>query len=176
MFNRSFFTRLLFNRAGSTEPTVVTWNSKVLAEGHTSVTYERRRQFNASVQAETPDYVFYLPRVEYVASAVMAESSADFWYIRERPFEGSALAESYASAPNLYGLNVDFIKLEGLTLLAGDELIIDTDNMTVTLNGVNVIQYVSDDSTFFPIHAEDEIEVNGSGQAGLVVQWKDRWY
>lgn len=130
----------------------------------------------SSVQAVTPDYDLPLPRVEYVSSAVIAESTADFWYIRERPFAGSALGESYASEPNLYGLNVDFIKLDGLTLVAGDELIIDTDNMTVTLNGVNVIQYVTDDSTFFPIHAEDQIEISGNGQAAFVVQWKDRWF
>lgn len=177
MFNRtSFFTRLLFNRAGTTEPSDFAWRATVEAESIVDAQYERRRQLSAKVQADTPDYTFYLPRVEHVYSAVIADGFENSFFIRQRPFASEVQGESFANQPNIYGLNVDYIKFVGLTLVAGDELIIDTDHMTATLNGVNVIQYVTDDSTFFPIHAEDQIEISGNGQAAVVVQWKDRWY
>ena len=58
----------------------------------------------------------------------------------------------------------------------GDELIIDTDNMTVTINGENAIMYLADSSTFFTLSAADIIRYEGTGTADIRLLWKDRWY
>ena len=66
--------------------------------------------------------------------------------------------------------------VEGVNMVAGDELIIDTEHMTVTLNGVNIVDRVSDDSAFFKLQpGENDIIVEGGTTADVKVLWKDRW-
>lgn len=56
------------------------------------------------------------------------------------------------------------------------ELIIDTEHMTVTLNGANIIDRVSDDSAFFKLQpGENDIIVEGGTTADVKILWKDRW-
>lgn len=71
------------------------------------------------------------------------------------------------------------IALEGLSLEPGDELIINTIELTVMVNGQNGAQYFSADSEFFTllngvntiIYSDTEI----SRTINLDVIWKDRW-
>ena len=66
--------------------------------------------------------------------------------------------------------------IEGVNMVAGDELIIDTEHMTVTLNGANIIDRVSDDSAFFKLQpGENDIIVEGGTTADVKILWKDRW-
>ena len=66
--------------------------------------------------------------------------------------------------------------IEGVNMVAGDELIIDTEHMTVTLNGENIIDRVSDDSAFFELEpGENDIIVEGGTTADVKILWKDRW-
>ena len=54
--------------------------------------------------------------------------------------------------------------------------IIDTEHMTVTLNGANIIDRVSDDSAFFKLQpGENDIIVEGGTTADVKILWKDRW-
>ena len=93
------------------------------------------------------------------------------------PEESNAISESNAKTADIYG--IDIISLPELVLKPGQELIIDTDNMTVTLDGQNAIHLLSDDSVFFFLaQGEDLItyaDNSGSRQANLKVMWKDRW-
>ncbi len=71
------------------------------------------------------------------------------------------------------------INLEGIILAPGDELIINTCDMTITLNGENAMEYMTNTSEFFNLltgsntieytDGSDEREIN------LDVIWKDRW-
>ena len=80
----------------------------------------------------------------------------------------SAIAEAESSSVGDY--------IPGLTMTAGDELIIDTEHMTITLNGANVIDLLSDDSEFFKLKpGENDIIVEGGTTADIKVLWKDRW-
>jgi phage-related protein len=79
-----------------------------------------------------------------------------------------------------YAYGVEEISLPGLTLRPGDELVIDTDLMTVTLNGVNIARYVSMNSQFIRLLANSNTLVyqDASGQtrkATVRVEWKPRW-
>lgn len=73
----------------------------------------------------------------------------------------------------------EVIVLEGLTLKPGDELIINTCDMTVTLNGQNAMQYFSNDSSFFTLLSGlNTVEYNdGSASRNIMfdIIWKDRW-
>lgn len=73
----------------------------------------------------------------------------------------------------------EVIVLEGLTLKPGDELVINTCDMTVTLNGQNAMQYFSNDSDFFALLSGiNTIEYNdGSANRDIAfdIIWKDRW-
>lgn len=61
----------------------------------------------------------------------------------------------------------------------GTGVIIDTDNMTATIDGQNAIHLLSDDSAFFFLAQGENLitymDGSGSRQANLKVMWKDRW-
>lgn len=66
-----------------------------------------------------------------------------------------------------------------LTLAPGDELIINTDDMTVTVNSQNGMQYFSMDSDFFKLLTGENKLVYSDASASRDVLfdiiWKDRW-
>ena len=72
------------------------------------------------------------------------------------------------------------ISLEGIILKPGDELVINTCDMTVTLNGQNAMEYFSNESDFFTllnglnslIYSDDS---NSSRNISFDIIWKDRW-
>ena len=71
------------------------------------------------------------------------------------------------------------IKLDNLVLKPGEELIINTCDMTVTLNGQNAMQYFSADSDFISLlnglNTLIYSDSNVSRKAMFDVIWKDRW-
>ena len=71
------------------------------------------------------------------------------------------------------------ITLEGITLKPGDELIINTCDMTVTINGQNAMEYFSNDSDFFTLlnglNTLIYNDSNSSRNISFDVIWKDRW-
>ena len=73
----------------------------------------------------------------------------------------------------------EHIYLPALSIAVGGELIIDTDNMTITLNGQNVMQHLSRDSEFFLINPAINETVytsnNANNRADIRILWKDAW-
>lgn len=73
----------------------------------------------------------------------------------------------------------EVISLEGLALKPGEEVVINTCDMTVTVNGQNAIQYFSNDSDFFKLLSGlNTIEYNDGNTSRNVsfdIIWKDRW-
>lgn len=71
------------------------------------------------------------------------------------------------------------IALEGLTLAVGDELIINTIDMTVTVNGQNGMKYFSPYSEFFTLlNGANTLIYSDTVAARKInfdVIWKDRW-
>lgn len=93
------------------------------------------------------------------------------------PEESNAISESNAKTAEIFGIEI--ISLPNLVLKPGQEFIIDTDNMTATIDGQNAIYLLSDDSAFFFLAQGENLitYMDGSGnrQANLKVMWKDRW-
>ena len=71
------------------------------------------------------------------------------------------------------------IDLEGIILRPGEELVINTMDMTVTINGQNAMEYFSNDSNFFNLlnglNTLIYNDINGSRNISFDVIWKDRW-
>ena len=152
MYNRAPYNRTAYNRTLSI---VFEWLATANAEADTSAT---------------------LRIIRYMGGSAVAVSTASGEYVRV--FLPSALAEAIATATgagvSTYG-SVTLV-IEGVNMVAGDELIIDTEHMTVTLNGANIIDRVSDDSAFFKLQpGENDIIVEGGTTADVKILWKDRW-
>ncbi|NLY46805.1 MAG: hypothetical protein GX053_12590 [Tissierella sp.] len=71
------------------------------------------------------------------------------------------------------------IDLEGIILRPGEELVINTIDMTVTINGQNAMEYFSNDSEFFNLlnglNTLIYNDSNSSRNVSFDVIWKDRW-
>ena len=80
-------------------------------------------------------------------------------------------------AAEVFGVSI--IRLTDIVLKPGQELIIDTENMTATIDGENAIHLLSDDSDFFFLAQGDNIVTysdNGKSRTvNLKVMWKNRW-
>ena len=152
MYNRTPYNKTTYNRTTSI---VFEWLATANAETDTSATLKIIRYLDGSAEAVA------------TASGVFV-----------RVLLPSALAEAVATASgtgvSTYG-SVTMV-IEGVNMVAGDELIIDTEHMTVTLNGANIIDRVSDDSAFFKLQpGENDIIVEGGTTADVKILWKDRW-
>lgn len=71
------------------------------------------------------------------------------------------------------------INLQGIVLAHGDELVINTCDMTITLNGENAMEYMTSTSEFFNLLTGlNTIEYSDGSEARTInfdVIWKDRW-
>lgn len=71
------------------------------------------------------------------------------------------------------------MRFEDLVLQPGDELLINTCDLTVTLNGQNAMEYFAADSEFITLlNGENTIEYNDESESREIsfdIIWKDRW-
>ena len=164
MYNRTPYNKTTYNRTTSI---VFEWLATANAETDTSATLKIIRYLDGSAAAvATASGVFV--RVLLPSALAEAEAGSVGDYIRTLFF--SALAEAVATASgtgvSTYG-SVTMV-IEGVNMVAGDE--------TVTLNGANIIDRVSDDSAFFKLQpGENDIIVEGGTTADVKILWKDRW-
>lgn len=171
MFGHISFNRGAFNR--TTEGSGTSWKGQTeaisTAEGELRLTKMMAGAADAvSSAAATASNLHY---VEGIGDAV-AEGVAD--WIRVRYFSGQADAVSTASAVGVYQMGADYLAF-AINLNAGDDLIIDTERMTVLRNNQNFIYALDDNSTFFDLAKGDYITVTGDGTATVTLLWKDRW-
>lgn len=71
------------------------------------------------------------------------------------------------------------IHLTSLTLKPNETLVIDTNDMTITINGENGMRYLTADSEFFNLKQGVNTlvyhDTSGSRNISLNAIWKDRW-
>lgn len=88
-------------------------------------------------------------------------------------------AQFSLSAPTLRTTAYDYIDLKGIALMPGETLEIDTENMTVTINGKNAVQHWQLGSKFFELAPGENTfiyyDTGSSRKAALTVTWRDRW-
>lgn len=172
MFNTIAFNRAPFNRyvAGG-ESFMPSGAAYAETEAIGAIRLIKRMDGSTEAVAVAAAAAGLLSRMSAQAEA---EAAALADYIRKRYFFGHADAVAEASALSLYGKGTDVLELE-IDLHAGDDLVIDTERMTMLINSRNAIYALSDDSTFFNLQKGDYITITGTGVATITLLWKDRW-
>lgn len=174
MYNRSPYNRAGYNRSASF---VFEWVSTVNATAESVGALLIIRYFDGAAEAVTTSSGEIIRTALFVDGATAeAVTDAIAEYIRHIYQHGQADAETTGSgaAVSTYG-SVTMV-IENVNMSPGDELIIDTEHMTVTLNGINIVDKVSDESVFFKLAPGDnDVIVEGGTTADVKILWKDRW-
>lgn len=172
MFNRTPYNRSTYNRKSTF---TFEWLATAYAEAGYTATLLLKRHFDGTVEASTTAGGIFV-RVLLPSAVAEAVSAAAGVFIRTKFFTAETEAISAASGYGVSTYGSVTMVIEGVNMVAGDELVIDTEHMTVTLNGENIVDKITDASAFFKLKAgENEITVEGGSTADIKVLWKDRW-
>lgn len=108
---------------------------------------------------------------------VTSDGSGSFAFVFVGEGYGTVLSNARGSQINFYELLTMLI--QDLNMKSGDTLIIDSGHMVVSLNGVSVVEKITDESVFFDLKPGlNELSVspiNASASASIKLLWKDRW-
>ena len=172
MFNKSPYNRAPYNRRASF---VFEWTAMANAEGTSGGPLLITRYMDGDAGGGSAAYGAVVRAVLPAGAAeALAEPKGDF--VRTLVFSGAAEAAGTGEGACVSAYGQETLTVSGLDMRPGDELIIDTDHMTVTLNGANIVDRVEDDSIFFKLKSGvNDIVVEGAAAADIKVLWKDRW-
>lgn len=124
-------------------------------------------------QDTTGTIIKYANSISNMMLGISAEGTKVFIVLSD----ASNMAISTEANQALAGESI--ITLEGIDLKPGDELVINTCDMTITINGQNAMEYFSDDSEFFNLLSGLNTLIysdsNSSRNISFDVIWKDRW-
>lgn len=172
MFNRGIFNQTAFNQADVSD---FLWHAEAFAEANTTLYLVVTRRF-ALAQAAKSGGQLTFERIYAMQGDIEAVSTGQGRQIRIRCFASKAEALAVASAEGLISYGTEVLELNGIGLQAGDVLMIDTDNMTITKNGENIVALVTDDSIFFKLNpGNNNLQFEGGSLADIKILWKDRW-
>lgn len=178
MFNRSSFNKTAFNSSSSTGSSgnVVNFKATIQSVSNAfALRFNNKVAYSAVISAYAAAFADYTAGVKFSAVVNGMGRAYSTRYIRGRYMGGGVVVFGDAFAVALSGYDEEVMRFVGLSMMKGDELIIDTYNMTVTINGQNAIDKITDDSVFFFIEKGASITVEPQGTADITVLWKDRW-
>lgn len=75
-------------------------------------------------------------------------------------------------------LGEEYIEIKGFVLKPGQEIEINTCDLTATINGENAIHLLTEDGDFFDfLPGENDIKIDAAGAESVSIDtyWKDRW-
>ena len=75
-------------------------------------------------------------------------------------------------------LGEEYIEIKGFVLRPGQEIEINTCDLTATINGENAIHLLTEEGDFFdflPGANDIKIDAVGAGSVSIDTYWKDRW-
>lgn len=178
MFNRTGFNRTKFNTS-ATEKRISLKDSEIIITAQVSGSVERiGRLLEASIVETTEARASKELRAEISTSEIILISTGRAGIEkRGNPNISNIILSSVVEA---YVLGEANINLSGLILKPGDKLTINTCDMTITLNDLNAVEYLSIDSDFFKLlKGENTIEYiddNIQRSINFDVIWKDKHY
>lgn len=176
MFNRQRFNRDPFNKGFATEglrslvamrlgTKPVTMRRTISLTGSTNISIQTVSAYTYVVLYNTDPRDMALNNVAVYTRCVLMTPSPASLELNSR----AAITLSGESS----------LTLTGLILKPGDELLIDTGEMTVLLNGQNAMKYFTKDSEFIEfLHGINDIvysDKSASRKVTIDVLWKDRW-
>jgi hypothetical protein len=173
MYNRTHYNRQSYNRKSRSE---FEWTGTATAESRASGSLLIERHLAGNVAEAVAEAFGEIIRRHLFEGFAEAASEAAGALVRVRFFSGTAVAEANASGAGVATYGQEVMTILGVNMVPGDELVIDTEHMTVTLNGENIIDRVSDDAVFFKLMSGiNDITVEGGTTADVRIVWKDRW-
>ncbi len=174
MFNLTQFNKTVFNGVGSGGiPIYTSASMHMMATGMCFV--DKAMVAVAILRAEAYGQCIRFRPFDGRAEMIMVSNGNSIRFKFETA-EADMVMEASALGYRTYGTKQ--LELQNIELHAGDEIIINTDDMTVTINGQNAVSYLTDDSDFFKLKpGENYILINGSNGAvaDAYIIWKDRW-
>ena len=199
MFNKQPFNRGKFNRSVNNANSVLFYgdfeiglcadvdrvNAALAFSGDCDITLTADAQINyaASLEGNADIQLAMdgrLTRARLFEGNMDIVLSTEGRIVRARHFKGGAvivLAASMTEAFNTFRYEIISLTQPGFIFRPGDELMIDMDNMTVTLNGQNVMRFVDRESEFFLFNpGNNEVTYTSTTTAGRVdirLLWKD---
>ncbi|QAT43435.1 phage distal tail protein [Aminipila luticellarii] len=176
MFNRQPFNREGFNRSSGQSSGA----SGIALLKLTAASVEARRTIAASgtssMKMQQTSVATVIKYAAALAALVLKGTGKGTKYFIAQADPGN-MALKTAASQTLTG--EASINLTGITLKPGDELIINTCDMSITLNGESVMEYMDANSEFFNLLSGlNTLEyTDGSEErtASFDVIWKDRW-
>ncbi len=176
MFNRSTFNQQPFNRSSADVFPSVTFVIAIKCVAAAGLRQSGSSQIPINLGMTATPVLVRHAKISPMDIVVKASSNAT----RQRQSTVLPMDMEIKFRANHYTYGTEVINLEGLTLAPGDELVIDTDLMTVTLNGENIAHLVSRDSDFLKLLAglNTIVYQDASGQnrsANIRIEWKPRW-
>ena len=173
MYKRTHYNRQSYNRKSRSE---FEWTGTATAESRASGSLLIERHLTGNVAEAAAEAFGEIIRRHLFEGVAEAASEAAGALVRVRFFSGTAVAEANASGAGVATYGQEVMTILGVNMVPGDELVIDTEHMTVTLNGENIIDRVSDDAVFFKLMSGiNDITVEGGTTADVRIVWKDRW-
>lgn len=176
MFNRQPYNRGKFN----VPSTAISSNSGIASLRLRAVLVSAQQVISASGQASMKlNGLSDGTIVRYAAGFCLFTlgSYADGTKVFIVEAEDAALVMLTQATPQLSGEQV--MRFEDLVLRPGDELVINTCDLTVTLNGENAMEFFAADSEFITLlNGENTIEYNDESESREIsfnIIWKDRW-
>ena len=171
MFGQISFNRGAFNRTSEGAAFSWTGNAQAVAEAEADLRLTKRMSGAADAVATA---MATASNIHYMSGVADALATALSDWIRKVYLGGQADAVATGSAVGVYQMGADYLAFT-VNLTAGDDLIIDTERMTILRNNQNFIYALDDNSTFFDLAKGDYITVTGDGTATVTLLWKDRW-
>lgn len=94
------------------------------------------------------------------------------------PLEDLSADIAYEAQATSSFLGEEYLEIKGFALKPGQEIEINTCELTATINGQNAIHLLTEDGDFFdflPGQNEIKIDAIGAGSVSVDTYWKDRW-
>lgn len=173
MYNRAAYNRTQYNRKSLF---TFEWTATASAESGSGGTLLVTRYLTGAAEAASASAGVVIRLLLLTGTAEAASAAASGYIRRTVFFSADATAEANASGTGVSTYGQEVLTIEGVNMVAGDELVIDTEHMTITLNGANIVDRVSDASVFFKLMSGvNDITIEGGTTADIRILWKDRW-
>lgn len=179
MFNRAPYNKTPYNRIFSVE---YQWTSIVHGSAETVAHINLSMIFTAEKAIAEASVIGVCSIIVFPSSITEAQAIALAEYVRVIFFKAldnvEAVTEAKGTKVSIYELST--ILIDEINMAAGDVLVIDTEQMSVFLNGVNIVDKLADDSVFFDLKPGlNQITVEnigtGSPKTDIKILWKDKW-
>lgn len=178
MFNRGQYNNLNYNRGSTLTSPISAYAGMVMKTSKANHTIHKYDYASSNMAMKS----MANGTIEKTASETLANMKLNTPIINPLvgKYGGTSLAAMIMKATADHILSgEEIIALDGIILRVGEELEIDTCNMTITINGVNAMKYLEDKSKFFELNQglneviyTDQSEGN---QKVIDVLYKDRW-